>query len=181
MTAQEFNEKVVPLNKQLYRYAFRYLENQDDSKDAVQEVFVKLWNMRADLQGVSCIEAFAVRIMRNYCLDRIKMKKTVRLDLSDFFKNRSTDDLQPDKSLEINDSVRLVKKIIGEMPEPQRSVISLRDIEGYSNEEIAEALRIADGTVRVILSRGRNKIREILAKQYGYEYERNKNLVAQIL
>jgi DNA-directed RNA polymerase specialized sigma24 family protein len=57
----------------------------------------------------------------------------------------------------------------------------MRDLEGYTNEEIAEALGIADGTVRVILSRGRNRIRHILAKMYGYENERSKNLIAEIL
>ena len=50
-----------------------------------------------------------------------------------------------------------------------------------SNEEIAEALGIADGTVRVILSRGRSRIRQVLAKMYGYENERSKNLIAEIL
>jgi RNA polymerase sigma-70 factor (ECF subfamily) len=181
MTAQEFNEKVVPLNKQLYRYAFRYLENQDDSKDAVQEVFVKLWNMRKDLEGLSSIEAFAVRIMRNYCLDRIKLKKTVSLDITEFFTNRTSDDPQPDKSLEMKDSVLLIHRVIDEMPEPQRSVVRMRDLEGLDNDEIANTLQIANGTVRVILSRGRNKIRDVFAKHYGYESERNKNLVTEIL
>ena len=99
MTAQEFNEKVVPLGRLLYRYAFRYLENQEDSKDAVQEVFVKLWNLRSEIQAVKNIEAFAVRIMRNHCLDRIKLNKTVRLDLNDFFVNRPAGDHTPDRNM----------------------------------------------------------------------------------
>jgi RNA polymerase sigma-70 factor (ECF subfamily) len=181
MTAQEFNEKVVPLNRQLYRYAFRYLGNQEDSKDAVQDVFVKLWNLRTDLVAVNSIEAFSIRIMRNHCLDRIKMKKTVSLDVQEYFSNRPGTELAPDRHLEVSNSVDIVRKAITEMQEPQRSVVRMRDIEGYTNEEIAEALGIADGTVRVILSRGRNKIRQILAKMYGYENERSKNLIAEIL
>ncbi|MFH0761757.1 MAG: sigma-70 family RNA polymerase sigma factor [Bacteroidota bacterium] len=181
MTAKEFNEKVVPLNKQLYRYAFRYLENQDDSKDAVQEVFVKLWYMREELENLSSIEAFAVRVMRNYCLDRIKLKRTVSLDMADYFANRTSDDPQPDKRIEMKDSMSLIYRVIEEMPEPQRSVVRMRDLEGLDNEEIANTLQIANGTVRVILSRGRNKIREVFAKHYGYENERNKNLVTEIL
>jgi RNA polymerase sigma-70 factor (ECF subfamily) len=122
-----------------------------------------------------------MRIMRNYCLDRIKLRKTVIMDVQEFFRNRVSEDLQPDRSLEIKDSVSVVKRVIREMPEPQRTVVTMRDLEGFSNEEIAESLKIADGTVRVILSRGRNKIREVLAKRYGYENERNKSLVAEIL
>ncbi|TSA39261.1 MAG: RNA polymerase sigma factor [Porphyromonadaceae bacterium] len=181
MTAQEFNEKVVPLNRQLYRYAFRYLENQEDSKDAVQDIFVKLWNLRSELVTVNSIEAFSIRVMRNYCLDRIKLRKTVSLDVNEYFSNRPGNEPAPDRHLEVNNSVDIVRNAITDMQEPQRSVVRMRDIEGYSNEEIAEALGIADGTVRVILSRGRNKIRQILAKMYGYENERSKNLIAEIL
>ncbi len=181
MTALEFNEKVVPLNRQLYRYAFRFLGNQDDSMDAVQDVFIKLWNLRAEIENVNSIEAFSVRVMRNHCLDRIKSKKTVRLDIQEYFSNRPGTEPLPDRSLEINDSVLIVRNVITEMQEPQRSVLRMRDIEGYSNEEISEALGIADGTVRVILSRGRSKIRQVLAKIYGYENERSKNFIAEIL
>jgi len=181
MTATEFNEKVVPLNRQLYRYAFRYLGNQDDSKDAVQDVFVKLWNMRSELVTVSSIEAFSIRVMRNHCLDRIKSKKTVSIDVHEYFSNRPGIEMAPDRQLEVSNSVDIVRNAITEMQEPQRSVVRMRDIEGYSNEEIAETLGIADGTVRVILSRGRNRIRQILAKMYGYENEQNKNLIAEVL
>jgi RNA polymerase sigma-70 factor, ECF subfamily len=181
MTAQEFNEKVVPLNRQLYRYAFRFLGNQEDSKDAVQDVFVKLWNLRAEIVTVNSIEAFSVRVMRNYCLDKIKLKRTVSLDVNEYFSNRPGSEPAPDRHLEIKNSLEIVRNAITAMQEPQRSVVRMRDLEGYSNEEIAEALGIADGTVRVILSRGRNKIRQILAKIYGYENERSKNIVAEIL
>ena len=181
MTAQEFNEKVVPLNRQLYRYAFRYLGNQEDSRDAVQDVFVKLWNVRLELARVSSIEAFSIRIMRNHCLDRIKLKRAVSLDVQEFFSNRPGNEPLPDRHLEVSNSVAIVHNVITEMQEPQQSIVRMRDIEGYSNEEIAAALGIADGTVRVILSRGRNKIRQVLAKMYGYENESHKNLVAEIL
>jgi len=181
MTVIEFNEKVVPLNRQLYRYAFRYLGNQEDSKDAVQDVFVKLWNMRFELVTINSIEAFSIRVMRNYCLDKIKMNKTVSLDVQEYFSNRPGTEPTPDRHLEIKNSVEIVRNAITEMQEPQRSVIRMRDLEGYTNEEIAEALGIADGTVRVILSRGRFKIRQILAKMYGYENERSKNVISEIL
>jgi len=181
MTAKEFNEQVVPLNKQLYRYAYRYLEDVDDTKDAVQEVFVKLWNLRSELKQIASIEAFAVRVMRNHCLDRIKMKKTVRLDAADYFMNRPSGEPEPDRTLEMTESVTLIHRIISDMPEPQRTVVKMRDLEGFTNEEIARILKMADGTVRVTLSRGRNRIREAFIKYCGYENERNKNLVAEIL
>jgi RNA polymerase sigma-70 factor (ECF subfamily) len=181
MTVKEFNEKVVPMNRQLYRYAFRFLGSQEDSKDAVQDVFVKLWNLRSEIGSFNSIEAFSIRVMRNHCLDRIKQRKTVSLDVHEYFGNRPGNELLPDRRLEVNTAAEMVRNAITDMQEPQRSVVRMRDIEGYSNEEIAEALGIADGTVRVILSRGRIKIRQILAKTYGYENERSKNLIAEVL
>ncbi len=172
---------VVPLNRQLYRYAFRFLGNQEDSRDAVQDVFVKLWNMRDELKGISNVEAFAVRVMRNHCLDRIKLKRTVSLDVHEYFGNRPGSEQAPDRTLEISNSVQIVRNAISGMQEPQQSIVRMRDLEGFSNEEIAKALGIAEGTVRVTLSRGRNRIRQVLAKMYGYENERSRNFVAEIL
>jgi RNA polymerase sigma factor (sigma-70 family) len=181
MTALEFNEKVVPLNRQLYRYAYRFLGNQEDTRDAVQDVFVKLWNMRDEMRTVDNLEAFSVRVMRNHCLDRIKKKKTLSLDVHEYFSNRPGDGPLPDRQLEISNSVQIVQTAISGMQEPQQSIVRMRDIEGFSNEEIAEALGMAEGTVRVTLSRGRNRIRQILAKMYGYENERSRNFAAEVL
>ena len=181
MTVKEFNEKVIPISRPLYRYAFRFLGNQEDSKDAVQEVLVKLWNLRAELIGIQNIEAFAIRVMRNYCLDKIKMKRTITMDMQEYLSNQPDEGPAPDRCMEMADSVVIVRKAITEMPEPQQSIVRMRDLEGFTNEEIAKALGIADGTVRVILSRGRNKVRQVLTKMYGYENEHTRSKIAEIL
>lgn len=180
MTASEFNTNVVPMNPKLFRYAYRFLEDRDDAQDAVQEVFVKLWKMRDSMKDIKNIEAFAIRITRNYCLDKIKTKHTVSLDVNDYFKDRLSDSRDPHEELEQSDTMKELGRIMQELPEPQRSVIRMRDVEGYSNEEVGEILGLTPGNVRVLLSRARKKIRESFIHLY-YGKEADNRLAAKIL
>jgi len=181
MTANEFNTKVVPLSEKLYRYAYRFLENAEQSQDAVQEVFIKLWNQKERLLEIENIEAFAVRVTRNHCLDVIKSRRTVSMDVNDYFKDRVSDESDPEKELFKSDSMKRLTNIVKELTEPHRTVIRMRDIEGYSNEEVGEVLGISAGNVRVVLSRARKKVREGLEKIYVHGKEENTNIVAEIL
>ncbi len=180
MTANEFNTCVVPMNQKLFRYAYRFLEDRDEAQDAVQEVFVKLWRMRDKMKEVNNIEAFAVRITRNHCLDVIKTRHTVSLDVNDYFKDRIADTRDPQEQLEQSDAMKELGRIMQELPEPQRSVIRMRDIEGYSNEEVGEILGLTPGNVRVVLSRARKKIRESFTLLY-HGTESDSRFVAEIL
>ncbi len=181
MTAKEFNEIVVPLNEKLYRYAFRFLMDADMSKDAVQDVFVKLWKLREKLQSVNNIEAFAVRVTRNHCLDMIKARHTISMDVNDFYKDRISDDSNPEQELFKSDTMKMLNEIIYELGEPHRSVLQMKDVEGYSNEEIGDVLGLSEGNVRVVLSRARKKVRESIEKKYVHGTEENRSLVAEIL
>ena len=180
MTAKEFNISVVPMNPKLFRYAYRFLEDRDEAQDAVQEVFVKLWRMRDKMNEVKNIEAFAVRITRNYCLDKIKTKHTVSLDVNDYFKDRISDASDPQEVLEKSDTMKELGRMMRELPEPQRSVIRMRDVEGYSNEEVGEILGLTPGNVRVVLSRARKKIRESFIQLY-HGTESDSRFVTEIL
>ena len=181
MTAREFNETVVPLHGKLFRYAYRYLNDRDEAKDAVQEIFLKLWNQRNRLGEYNSIEAFAVRVARNHCLDVIKGRRTVSLDVHSYYRDRLSDESDPHEQLSRQDSVSLIKRIISEMQEPYRSVIQMRDVDGYSNVEICEVLGMTDGNVRVVLSRARKRVREVFETAYGYGSKTSKGIVAEIL
>jgi RNA polymerase sigma-70 factor (ECF subfamily) len=180
MTANEFNTTVVPMNPKLFRYAYRFLEDRDEAQDAVQEVFVKLWRMRDKMKEVNNIEAFAVRVTRNYCLDKIKTRHTVSLDVNDYFKDRISESSNPEEQLHQSDTMKELGRMMEELPEPQRSVIRMRDVEGYSNEEVGEILGLTPGNVRVVLSRARKKIRESFIQLY-HGTESDTQFVAEIL
>ncbi|MCD6332095.1 MAG: RNA polymerase sigma factor [Bacteroidales bacterium] len=181
MTANEFNTEVIPLTDKLFRYTYRLLGDQEEARDAVQEVFVKLWNLREQMTSVRNIEAFAVRTARNYCLDMIKSRRTVSLDEYDFIQNRHAEYSDPQEEIQRSEAVGLLREIIRALPEPQRSVIWFRDVEGYESKEICSMLSMNDGNLRVVLSRARRRVREEFLKSYGYDHKRNQSIITEVL
>lgn len=181
MTAEAFKENILPLNRKLLGFANRFMKDLDDAKDIVQEIYVKLWNMRSDLDKYNSVEALAMRMTRNLCLDKIKLKKTV--SLNGVVREESTDEIkEEDKLNEQRLAIRRVKQTIEMLDEPQKSIIQLRDIEGYEYGEIAQILNMNVNTVRVSLSRARKKVREqIITKYYNHGSEKDKSSVREIL
>lgn len=181
MTAEAFKENILPLNRKLLGFANRFMQDLDDSKDIVQEIYVKLWNMRGDLDKYNSVEALAMRMTRNLCLDKIKLKKTVPLNGT--VKEEASDENGiKEKQAELNIAVLRVKSAIERLDEPQKTIMQLRDIEGYDYDEIAQILNMNVNTIRVSLSRARKKVREfLLTKYYSHGSEKNKNSVREIL
>lgn len=181
MTAEAFKENILPLNRKLLGFANRFMQDIDDSKDIVQEIYVKLWKMRDDLGKYNSIEALAMRMTRNLCLDKIKLKKTV--SLNGIVKEELSDEiLSNERQSEIKIAALRAKNAIEKLDEPQRTIMQLRDIEGYDYDEIAQILNMNVNTIRVSLSRARKKVREfLLNKYYNHGSEKNKNSVREIL
>ncbi len=169
MTANEFSNRVLPLQDKLYRLALRYFNNTEDSVDAVQEVFYKLWLQKEKLESFRSVEAFAVVITRNHCLDRLKAKGFQHTKLETV--QQPVDEQSPYRIAEQKDELAMVNQLLNQLPELQRTVLHLRDIEGMEFEEIAEILEMNAGAVRVNLSRARKFIREKLITIQNYEYK----------
>jgi RNA polymerase sigma factor (sigma-70 family) len=171
MDPEEFKTKVFPLKNRLFRLAKGYLENADDAQDIVQEVFVKLWVLRGKLAEYHSVEALAVVTARNLCLDKLKAKKHTVMYLDEI-----SVDTEEKKFGEKTDQLLIVtriRQIISTLPEQQRLVIHLRDIEGYEMHEITGMLGMTENTIRANLSRARKKVREQLVKEKLYEFHRN--------
>lgn len=168
MELEEFKIEVLPFKNKLYRFAKRLLKNTEEAEDVVQEVFIKLWNKRNNLEDYKSIEAFAMIVTKNLCLDKLKSKKNKTVELNSNFtiKNDST----PYSKMVLSDTIDKVNKIIDKLPEQQKIIIQLRDIEGYDFDEIAEIMKLNLNTIRVNLSRARKKVRDTLVKTYNYEH-----------
>ncbi len=156
MEVEDFKIQVLPLQDKLYSFALRFLGDSEDAKDAVQEVFLKLWKLRNSLDSYRSLVAFAMTVTRNHCLDRIKAKRTIPIEDNKVYSSQNVN-ITPGDILEIKDLAEIVRKIINELPENQRSVIQLRDIDGFDNQEIGEILKMDANNVRVLLSRARKK------------------------
>ena len=138
--------------------------------------------MRDDLDQYNSVEALAMRMTRNLCLDKIKLKKTVPLNNTLIKEEADNNGWMKEKEEEITIAVKRAKKIIETLDEPQRTIMQLRDMQGYDYEEIAQILNMNVNTIRVSLSRARKKVKEeLINKFYNHGSEKNKSSVREIL
>ena len=166
MNQNEFVKSITPFKDKLFRLAKRLLVSTEEAEDATQEVLLKLWNKNENLSNYNSLEAFAMTMTKNYCLDQLKSKRAGNIKLvHDNYIDREPS-LQ--KKLEDIDSLNWVEKVINQLPEQQRMIIQMRDIEQYEFEEIAKILDMNETAIRVALSRGRKTIREFMLKTHDY-------------
>lgn len=156
MTREEFKAKFLPLSDGLFRIALHYLEDVSDAQDAVQDVFIKLWNTQDKLDGVKNPEAYSYTLIKNTCIDRLRRaRKTVQ---PGELEERSGDD-PPDKELSDKEALRKALACIDELPEKQREIVRLRIFEELEYDEIAEKLGISEINTRVQLSLARKTLK----------------------
>ena len=166
MTQTEFLNIVMPFKDKVFRLAKRLLVSTEEAEDATQEILMKLWNNRKKIGEYKNVEAFSMTMTKNFCLDKLKSKQAQNLKIvHSNYQDKSTS-LQ--KQVELNDSVSWVSKIIEDLPEQQKLVIQLRDIEQYDFDEIGKMLDMNNTAVRVSLSRARKSIREKLTNTHNY-------------
>lgn len=155
----------MPFKDRLYRLAKRILVSQDEAEDAVQEVYLKLWNGKQNIRDYKNPEAFAITMTKNYCLDRLKSKQASNLKI--VHSNYQTSE-NIEKNIEANDGVEMVFKIMETLPEQQKIVLQLRDVEQFEFSEIAKMLDSNETAIRVALSRARKTVRDAMIKKYNY-------------
>lgn len=165
MRPEEFKSRILPLQTGLYRFAKSLLNHREEAEDCVQEVMMKLWTKRETLAQVLNLKAYCFQITRNRCLDILKSKN---MDLKEIETGIPSDaDIQ--KQAEMTDKISIVQMLMSRLPEPQRTVIHLRSIEGFEMKEIAELTDMTVEHTRVALSRARQAVRQAYQKFYGDE------------
>lgn len=168
MDLEAFQNRVLPAKNKLFRFALRFLGNEEEARDIVQDVFIKVWNGRDQMDGVQNWEAWCMRITKNLSLDRIRVltrKQTRPIEETFDIHHES---LTPHESTEVGESMQRITLMIAALPEKQRQVIHLRDVEGYSYQEICEILELDMNQVKVNLFRARNSVREKMTKIDAY-------------
>ena len=168
------------MSNKLLRFAVQFLQNEEEAKDVLQDIFLKLWQKRDELEKVENMDAFAMRMIRKRCLDVIRSRRTVSMEVVKKIKITEEESSDIDY-LENTDSVALVKRIIAELPELQRTMIQLRDIEQLEYEEIAEATEMNVNAIRVNLSRARKKVRDEILKIQNYGITENNHTASKVL
>lgn len=167
-----FRNDVLPLKDILYRLALRITLNTAEAEDVVQETLIKVWNRRENWDNIDSIEAFSLTICRNLALDRTRKASFQNPTLDESHGSDTADSSytsDPERQAMLNDKVAIVRRMIDQLPEKQRSVMQLRDFEGKSYKEITAIMGISEEQVKVSLFRARQMIkRKFLAtEQYG--------------
>ncbi|MBT8297621.1 MAG: sigma-70 family RNA polymerase sigma factor [Maribacter sp.] len=166
MKQSEFLNVVMPFKDKLYRLAKRLLVSTEEAEDATQEILMKLWSKNESIGKYKNVEAFAMTMTKNFCLDRLKSKQASNLKLVHSNYGDGRNSLQ--KQVEAKDSLSWVEKIMEDLPEQQKMVLQLRDVEEYDFSEIGELLNMKPTAIRVTLSRARKTVREKLMQKHSY-------------
>jgi len=158
-----FHEQVFPIRHKLYRFALRITGSVHEAEDVVQEVMERVWKSPAEQSAaVQNWEAWCMTLTRNRSLDKTRAQTQRRAAPIDSLAGYSADNPTPAQETEFRDMADRVRRLMQHLPEKQRLVMHLRDIEELSYEEIATVLEISLDQVKVNLHRARKAVREKL-------------------
>ncbi len=166
MTQTDFIKLVTPFKDKIFRLAKRLLVSNEEAEDATQEILIKLWKNKQKISEYQNVEAFSMTMTKNFCLDRLKSKQAQNLKI--VHSNYQDNNTSLQKQVENKDSLDWVSRIIEELPEQQKIILQLRDIEAYDFDEIAKVVDMKPTAIRVALSRARKTIREKLTNTHRY-------------
>ena len=179
MIARDFKTNILPVSKKLLRFATQLLKDEDEAKDVVQDVFLKLWQKKDELEKVDNIAAFAMRMTRNRCLDVIRVGRTIPIS-AETDRRMKEETVDVHNQVEFTESANQIKKLINQLPDLQRTVMYLRDIEQLSYDEIAETTELQMNAIRVNLSRARKKVRDEFLKLNEDGNRQNSKITANL-
>jgi RNA polymerase sigma-70 factor (ECF subfamily) len=170
MSRTLFDTKVMPVTGKMYRYALSILNDRDTAQDVVQECLLKIWKNRKKLPEVKNIESWAMRITRNQCYDWVKVNRytlETGLDINrdDLLR---TDSSGADEKVMLNDQKMIFEKVVDALPQKQREIFHLREVEELTYQDIAEILSLSLSEVKVTLHRTRKRIRSTMDKIDNY-------------
>ncbi|WP_144283703.1 RNA polymerase sigma factor [Chryseobacterium echinoideorum] len=163
MTQETFRNTVFILSDEMFRFAKRFVLSSDEAEDIVQDLMIKFWQKKDELEQFGNLKSYALKSVRNECLNRLK-HHDVKLGFADLQLHRS--ELY---SMEVNNLKEQIVGFINQLPEKQKMVIHLKDVEEYEVSEISEMLEMEENAVRVNLMRARQKVKEQITQLMSYE------------
>ena len=164
----DFRYDLLPLKNKLFRLALRITLDSAEAEDVTSDTLIKVWNKREELKGVESIEAYCMTVCRNLALDRHEKKEAQNLSLEANEIDAADNSFTPDEQLERDEKLRKVHELFNQLPERQRTIMQLRDIEEKSYREIATIMGVSEEVVKVTLFRARQAIRKQYDKIENY-------------
>jgi RNA polymerase sigma-70 factor (ECF subfamily) len=163
-----FKDAIWPIRDKLYRFALRIVKNKAEAEDVVQDVLSRLWRTRNNWDRIENLEAWSMRITRNMALDHLRSLKFRRTEEVEQLEQAMGKNRTPLEVVEQEDAMMHIQQLMESLPENQRSVIHLREVEQMSYQEICELLDMPMSQVKTNLFRARNKLKTALLKRESY-------------
>ena len=163
-----FRNDILPLKDKLFRLALRITLDRAEAEDVVQDTMIRVWNKRDEWQQFESVEAYCLIVAKNLAIDRSQKKDAQNVELSPEMAEEA-DTSGPYDRLVNNERMKIIHRLIDELPEKQRLIMQLRDIEGESYKDIAKLLQLTEEQVKVNLFRARQKVKQryIEIDEYG--------------
>jgi RNA polymerase sigma-70 factor, ECF subfamily len=177
---ESFELLINAYDKRAYNIAYRVMGNEENAKDMAQEALLRVFRSIKDFKGQSSFSTWLYRVVTNVCLDELRRRKnekyvsmdsTIQTDSGELHMELCSDKETPESVYERVEQRELITKAINELNEDYKSVIVLRDIQGFSYEEISNMLDCSLGTVKSRINRARNMLRERLKSSMELSYE----------
>lgn len=162
-----FRNDILPLKDKLFRIALRITFDRAEAEDIVQETLIRVWNKRDEWTQFGSIEAYCLTVAKNLAIDRSERKDAQTVELTPDLEQAS-DASSPYEKLVTKERMKLIHRLMTELPEKQRQIMQLRDIEDKSYKEIAVALNLTEEQVKVNLFRARQKVKQKFIDIEGY-------------
>jgi len=168
MKESDFKKKVLPLKNLIFRTALRITLSREEAEDLTQDTLLKLWARRNELDAVKSLEALSITIARRLALDKIAKKEQQNLSLEAASFDAEDNTSSPHELMEKREQLKKINDLVSALPEAQRTAFQLRDIEGMSYQESAEAMNVSEALFKVTLHRARKAIRAAYEKTENY-------------
>ena len=156
MTEREYNECVSQYADNVYRFIVKNLRHEEDARDVVQSAFEKLWRNREQVDGAKS-KSYLFTVAYNQMIDHLRKAKRVYLKEEFREETRITD-------RQVNNTRAVLQEALARLSETQRSLVMLKDYEGYSYEEIGQIMNLSESQVKVYLHRARLQLKEYIVK-----------------
>jgi RNA polymerase sigma factor (sigma-70 family) len=156
MTEKEYNECVNLYADNVYRFIVKNLRHEEDARDVVQTAFEKLWRNRDDVDNAKC-KSYLFTVAYNQMIDHLRKNK--RIQLKEDFREETRI-----YSREVTNVKAVLQEALARLSETQRSLVMLKDYEGYSYDEIGKIMNLSESQVKVYLHRARLQLKEYLVK-----------------
>ncbi len=156
MTEKEYNHCVTTYSDNVYRFILKNLRHEEDAKDVVQSTFEKMWIHRVEIDAAKS-KSYLFTVAYRQMIDHIR--KVKRIQLKDEFSAEMRVQDKPVTNLK-----KVLDEALSRLSETQRSLVLLKDYEGYSYDEIGKITGLSDSQVKVYLHRARVQLKEYLVK-----------------